>query len=104
MVSLTADTLHAQLLLFHFSNYYQCSVDVDVDVSVNALIVLTFVALTVVLSTSHNFLISKIFTLIFSFLFLSGAEVGRFVTMLRNPSSILKACAAFALLQVTLAT
>lgn len=102
MVSLTADTLHAQLLLFHFSNYYQCSV--DVDVSVNALIVLTFVALTVVLSTSHNFLISKIFTLIFSFLFLSGAEVGRFVTMLRNPSSILKACAAFALLQVTLAT
>lgn len=102
MVSLTADTLHAQLLPFHFSNYYQCSV--DVDVSVNALIVLTFVALTVVLSTSHNFLISKIFTLIFSFLFLSGAEVGRFVTMLRNPSSILKACAAFALLQVTLAT
>lgn len=102
MVSLTADTLHAQLLLFHFSNYYQCSV--DVDASVNALLVLTFVALTVVLSTSHNFLISKIFTLIFSFLFLSGAEVGRFVTMLRNPSSILKACAAFALLQVTLAT
>ncbi|KAK2359362.1 protein ARABIDILLO [Trifolium repens] len=32
----------------------------------------------------------------------SGAEVGRFVTMLRNPSSILKACAAFALLQFTI--
>lgn len=31
---------------------------------------------------------------------LSGAEIGRFVTMLRNPSSILKSCAAFALLQV----
>lgn len=30
----------------------------------------------------------------------SGAEIGRFVTMLRNSSSILKACAAFALLQV----
>ncbi|KAK4379466.1 hypothetical protein RND71_001328 [Anisodus tanguticus] len=29
----------------------------------------------------------------------SGAEIGRFVTMLRNSSSILKACAAFALLQ-----
>uniref|UniRef100_A0A7N2LG29 Uncharacterized protein n=1 Tax=Quercus lobata TaxID=97700 RepID=A0A7N2LG29_QUELO len=28
----------------------------------------------------------------------SGAEIGRFVAMLRNPSSILKACAAFALL------
>ena len=33
---------------------------------------------------------------------LSGAEIGRFVAMLRNPSSILKACAAFALLQVIL--
>ncbi|KAL5095990.1 hypothetical protein RYX36_000317 [Vicia faba] len=32
----------------------------------------------------------------------SGAEVGRFVAMLRNPSSILKACAAFALLQFTI--
>ncbi|KDP28825.1 hypothetical protein JCGZ_14596 [Jatropha curcas] len=32
----------------------------------------------------------------------SGAEIGRFVTMLRNPSSILRACAAFALLQFTL--
>ncbi|KAL1225235.1 Protein ARABIDILLO 1 [Cardamine amara subsp. amara] len=32
----------------------------------------------------------------------SGAEIGRFVTMLRNPSSILKACAAFALLQFTI--
>nr|POE51446.1 protein arabidillo 1 [Quercus suber] len=31
----------------------------------------------------------------------SGAEIGRFVAMLRNPSSILKACAAFALLQFT---
>ncbi|KAG9159519.1 hypothetical protein Leryth_026855 [Lithospermum erythrorhizon] len=30
-----------------------------------------------------------------------GAEIGRFVTMLRNPSSVLKACAAFALLQFT---
>ncbi|XVF79781.1 hypothetical protein PTKIN_Ptkin15bG0017000 [Pterospermum kingtungense] len=30
----------------------------------------------------------------------SGAEIGRFVSMLRNSSSILKACAAFALLQV----
>ena len=33
---------------------------------------------------------------------LSGAEIGRFVAMLRNPSSILKSCAAFALLQVDL--
>ncbi|KAJ8573376.1 hypothetical protein K7X08_009887 [Anisodus acutangulus] len=33
----------------------------------------------------------------------SGAEIGRFVTMLRNSSSILKACAAFALLQFTIA-
>ncbi|KAI3905209.1 hypothetical protein MKX01_017455 [Papaver californicum] len=32
----------------------------------------------------------------------SGAEIGRFVVMLRNPSSILKACAAFALLQFTI--
>lgn len=32
----------------------------------------------------------------------SGAEIGRFVTMLRNPSSILKACAALALLQFTI--
>ncbi|KAK9749176.1 hypothetical protein RND81_02G107200 [Saponaria officinalis] len=32
----------------------------------------------------------------------SGAEIGRFVAMLRNPSSILKACAAFALLQFTM--
>ncbi|XP_022842953.1 protein ARABIDILLO 1-like [Olea europaea var. sylvestris] len=31
----------------------------------------------------------------------SGAEIGRFVSMLRNPYSILKACAAFALLQFT---
>ncbi|GJN20125.1 hypothetical protein PR202_gb07460 [Eleusine coracana subsp. coracana] len=31
----------------------------------------------------------------------SGAEIGRFVAMLRNPSSILRACAAFALLQCT---
>lgn len=30
----------------------------------------------------------------------SGAEIGRFVIMLRNSSSILRACAAFALLQV----
>jgi len=35
-----------------------------------------------------------------SFCGLSVAEIGRFVAMLRNPSSILKACAAFALLQV----
>lgn len=32
----------------------------------------------------------------------SGAEIGRFVTMLRNPSSILRACATFALLQFTI--
>ncbi|XP_047316333.1 protein ARABIDILLO 1-like [Impatiens glandulifera] len=32
----------------------------------------------------------------------SGCEIGRFVTMLRNPSSVLKACAAFALLQFTM--
>ncbi|KAJ6328266.1 hypothetical protein OIU77_010039 [Salix suchowensis] len=32
----------------------------------------------------------------------SGAEIGRFVAMLRNPSSVLKACAAFALLQFTI--
>eukprot|EP01018_Ginkgo_biloba_P001586 Gb_21670 [translate_table: standard] len=32
----------------------------------------------------------------------SGAEVGRFVTMLRNASSVLRACAAFALLQFTM--
>ncbi|XP_043720067.1 protein ARABIDILLO 1-like [Telopea speciosissima] len=32
----------------------------------------------------------------------SGAEIGRFVAMLRNSSSILKACAAFALLQFTI--
>ncbi|CAM8990978.1 unnamed protein product [Rhodiola kirilowii] len=32
----------------------------------------------------------------------SGSEIGRFVSMLRNPSSILKACAAFALLQFTI--
>ncbi|KAH9733381.1 protein ARABIDILLO 1 [Citrus sinensis] len=32
----------------------------------------------------------------------SGAEIGRFITMLRNPSSVLKSCAAFALLQFTI--
>ncbi|KAB2068962.1 hypothetical protein ES319_A08G065600v1 [Gossypium barbadense] len=32
----------------------------------------------------------------------SGAEIGRFVSMLRNSSSILKSCAAFALLQFTI--
>ncbi|OIV89599.1 hypothetical protein TanjilG_15872 [Lupinus angustifolius] len=32
----------------------------------------------------------------------SGSEIGRFVTMLRNPSSVLKACAGFALLQFTI--
>ncbi|XP_050385307.1 protein ARABIDILLO 1-like [Argentina anserina] len=32
----------------------------------------------------------------------SGAEIGRFVAMLRNPSSVLKSCAAFALLQFTI--
>ncbi|KAK2653390.1 hypothetical protein Ddye_013246 [Dipteronia dyeriana] len=32
----------------------------------------------------------------------SGSEIGRFVTMLRNPSSVLKTCAAFALLQFTM--
>ncbi|KAF2569149.1 hypothetical protein F2Q68_00026039 [Brassica cretica] len=32
----------------------------------------------------------------------SGSEIGRFVTMLRNPSPILKACAAFALVQFTI--
>ncbi|GAV82451.1 Arm domain-containing protein/F-box-like domain-containing protein [Cephalotus follicularis] len=31
----------------------------------------------------------------------SGAEIGRFIVMLRNSSSVLKACAAFALLQFT---
>ncbi|CAA0842735.1 Protein ARABIDILLO 1 [Striga hermonthica] len=31
----------------------------------------------------------------------SGSEIGRFVTMLRNPSPTLKGCAAFALLQFT---
>lgn len=36
------------------------------------------------------------------FALLSGAEIGRFVAMLRNSSSVLKACAAFALLQVFL--
>ncbi|KAL6322334.1 hypothetical protein AAG906_007887 [Vitis piasezkii] len=33
---------------------------------------------------------------------LSGAEIGRFVAMLRNPSSILKSCDAFALLQFSI--
>lgn len=47
---------------------------------------------------SLDFVVSKLF---YFDLFLSGSEIGRFVTMLRNPSSILKACAAFALLQVT---
>ncbi|KAL5539219.1 hypothetical protein UlMin_044515 [Ulmus minor] len=32
----------------------------------------------------------------------SGAEIGRFVAMLRNSSSVLKACASFALLQFTI--
>ncbi|GMJ01205.1 F-box Armadillo protein 1, ARABIDILLO-1, F-BOX Protein 5 [Hibiscus trionum] len=32
----------------------------------------------------------------------SGVEIGRFVSMLRNASSILKTCAAFALLQITI--
>ncbi|KAK4397398.1 protein ARABIDILLO 1 [Sesamum angolense] len=32
----------------------------------------------------------------------SGAEIGRFVAMLRNPSPTLKSCAAFALLQFTI--
>lgn len=32
--------------------------------------------------------------------FASRSEIGRFVAMLRNPSPILRACAAFALLQV----
>ncbi|XP_068635217.1 protein ARABIDILLO 1-like isoform X2 [Aristolochia californica] len=32
----------------------------------------------------------------------SGAEIGRFVSMIRNPSPILRACAAFALLQFTI--
>ncbi|KAL9234353.1 hypothetical protein vseg_009233 [Gypsophila vaccaria] len=32
----------------------------------------------------------------------SGAEIGRFVTMLRNPSTVLKGCAAFALVQFTI--
>ncbi|GLU00382.1 hypothetical protein SLE2022_177590 [Rubroshorea leprosula] len=32
----------------------------------------------------------------------SGAEIGRFISMLRNPYPILKACAAFALLQFTI--
>ncbi|XP_073001622.1 protein ARABIDILLO 1-like isoform X1 [Typha latifolia] len=32
----------------------------------------------------------------------SSAEIGRFVAMIRNPSSILRACAAFALLQFTI--
>ncbi|KAK1262700.1 Protein ARABIDILLO 1 [Acorus gramineus] len=33
----------------------------------------------------------------------SGAEIGRFVAMIRNPSPILRACAVFALLQFTIA-
>ncbi|KAM0842629.1 hypothetical protein ACQ4PT_058252 [Festuca glaucescens] len=32
----------------------------------------------------------------------SGAEVGRFIAMLRNPTPVLRACAAFALLQFTI--
>ncbi|XP_006662065.3 protein ARABIDILLO 1-like isoform X2 [Oryza brachyantha] len=32
----------------------------------------------------------------------SGAEIARFVAMLRNPASVLRACAAFALLQFTI--
>ncbi|XP_031502339.1 protein ARABIDILLO 1-like isoform X1 [Nymphaea colorata] len=32
----------------------------------------------------------------------SGAEIGRFISMLRNTSSILRSCAAFALLQFTI--
>lgn len=32
----------------------------------------------------------------------SGAEIGRFVAMLRNPASTLRSCAAFALLQFTI--
>jgi len=32
----------------------------------------------------------------------SGSEIGRFVTMLRNPCLVLRACAAFALLQFTI--
>ncbi|PIN22787.1 hypothetical protein CDL12_04504 [Handroanthus impetiginosus] len=32
----------------------------------------------------------------------SGAEIGRFVAMLRNPSPTLKSCAAFALLQFSI--
>lgn len=35
------------------------------------------------------------------FITVSGAEIGRFVAMLRNPSPTLKACAAFALLQAS---
>ncbi|KAJ8512548.1 hypothetical protein OPV22_002982 [Ensete ventricosum] len=32
----------------------------------------------------------------------SAAEIGRYIAMLRNPSSVLRACAAFALLQFTI--
>lgn len=45
---------------------------------------------------------SSLFTGFIYPILLSGAEIGRFVAMLRNPSSVLKACAAFALLQVDL--
>lgn len=34
------------------------------------------------------------------FMIVSGAEIGRFVAMMRNPSLILKTCVAFDLLQV----
>lgn len=54
---------------------------------------------------SKNLFIFEISTLFcFWLLFLSCAEIGRFVVMLRNPSPILKSCAAFALLQVTVPT
>jgi len=38
--------------------------------------------------------------LLFDFGACSGAEIGRFVAMLRNGAAVLRACAAFALLQV----
>lgn len=47
--------------------------------------------------------LANFFTCVYDMFFvniLSGAEIGRFVSMLRNQSPVLKACAAFALLQV----
>lgn len=49
-----------------------------------------------------NNLVKESKVLLFShfYVYFSGAEIGRFVAMLRNASPILRSCAAFALLQV----